>query len=334
MNDIQRVLDRYPAECQPTRAELLGSAGGMSGAQFWRLDSSRGQLVLRRWPSEHPTADGLRLIHSVLRHVYRHGLTFVPVPLAASDGATFIDLDDHLWEVDPWLPGVADFEQSPRVERLRAAMTALAQFHVAAFDYSAARPHVPLHGPSPAIVGRLTRLRELQSGGIDALSDSITDGVWPDLAPLARQFLAALPKAVPRAIVQLAPLAEIALPLQPSIRDIWSDHVLFDGDTVSGLIDFGAMAVETPAGDVARLLGSLVGDDKVGWREGLAAYSAIRPLSEHELSAVPAFDTSGTLLAGCNWIRWIYIDGREFGNRAQVLERFRRIATRLRNLGL
>jgi homoserine kinase type II len=302
----------------------------MSGALFWRLESPRGRLVLRRWPIEHPSPDHLRLIHSVLRHVYERGLKFVPAPIAAAGGATFLEHGGHLWELTPWLPGVADYEQNPRVEKLRSAMKALAKFHLAAADFTMASLAPGSAGGSPAITRRLARIHELQSGGIDVLVRSISNEVWPALAPLARQFLAALPNAVPRAIAELAPLAGVALPLQPSIRDIWHDHVLFEGDNVTGLVDFGAMQVETPAGDVARLLGSLVGDDEVGWRDGLAAYNAVRPLSDHEVAAASALDRSGTLLAGCNWIRWIYVDGRQFEDREQVLKRFRRILARLR----
>ena len=330
MEQVQQVLDRYPAECRSGRIEPLGSAGGMSGAEFWRLVSPLGRLVLRRWPTEHPTPDGLRFIHSVLRHVFDRGLKIVPVPLATAEGATLVEQGGHLWELEPWMPGLADYERSPNVEKLRAAMGALARFHVAAADHSTSAPNALLRAPSPAIANRLGRLRDLQSGGIDALARAITNDVWPELANFAPEFLAVLPSQVPNAISELAPLAGVALPLQPSIRDIWHDHVLFERDVVTGLIDFGAMQIETPSGDVARLLGSLVGDDLPGWREGLAAYTAIRPLSGQERSAIAALDVSGNLLAGCNWIRWIYVEGRQFENRAQVLERFRRIVARLR----
>lgn len=330
MNQVRQVLDRYPVNCQPSQIEPLGSAGGMSGAEFWRLGSPQGQLVLRCWPSEHPTPDGLRFIHSVLRHVFARGLTIVPVPLETSVGATFVEQDGSLWQLEPWMPGVADHDRLPSVKKLRAAMSALGQFHVAGADYRDACVPTPLRASSAAIAARLARLRELQAGGIDELVRSVTDDVWPELSPLAREFLAAIPRLVPDSINQLAALANVPLTLQASIRDIWHDHVLFEGDMVTGLIDFGAMQIETPAGDVARLLASLVGDDVDGWREGLAAYAAIRPLSEQEGRAVSALDVSGNLLAGCNWIRWIYVDGRQFENRAQVIDRFRRITMRVR----
>ena len=334
MNDARKVLDRYPADCQPSQIEPLGSAGGMSGAQFWRIDSPRGKLVLRRWPIEHPAPDGLRMIHSVLRHVFAHGLKIVPVPIATTGSESFVEHAGHLWEVAPWLAGVADYEKSPSVEKLRAAMTALAEFHLAAADFNSPPFQGGARGgflaASPAITRRLAQLHELQSGGVNVLAQSINDTTWPELAPLARQFLTTLPRVIPDAIAELAPLADVPLPLQPAIRDIWHDHVLFDGDRVTGLIDFGALQIETPTGDVARLLGSLVGDDADGWREGLAAYSALRPLTEQETAAVSALDTSGTILAGCNWIRWIYIDGRQFENQEQVRARFAKLVDRIR----
>jgi homoserine kinase type II len=134
------------------------------------------------------------------------------------------------------------------------------------------------------------------------------------------------------AIARLKPFAEIPLPLQVCIRDVWHDHVLFEGDRVTGIVDFGAIEVDTPATDIARLLGSLVGDEEAGWQAGLEAYAQVRPLTLIERKAVQALDAAGTILAGCNWIRWIYIDGREFDDWAQIVNRFEDVLTRARRL--
>jgi len=321
MNEVAAIVRRFPADCQPTQVESLGSAGGLSGAEFWRIVAPRGVLLLRRWPVDHPTPKRLRFIHAVLQHAATRGMKILPVPIATIAGETFVPHSGHLWELAPWLAGTADYEVLPRVARLRSAMRALAKFHRAVADLplpsargSAGRP--------PAITHRLARLVELQNGGVETLVAAITDATWPELTPLARRFAAELLRVVPLAIARLAPLAEVALPLQVCIRDVWHDHVLFEADRVTGLIDFGAVQIDTPATDVARLLGSLVGDDAEGWREGLTAYSALRPLTDRESLAVSALDTAGTVLAGCNWLRWMYVEDRQFDNPSKTIARF------------
>ncbi len=315
----------------------------MSGAQFWRITAPRGTLLLRRWPPEHPSAERLRFIHAVLHHAALRGIKFIPLPIATRDQNSFVEHAGHLWELTPWLPGTADYERTPSIDKLRAALTALAQFHTAVSDITYPRTvagDLRVAGETPAITRRLTRLHELAHGGIHDLSQAVTPATWPDLAPLARQFLAALPRALPQAIAQLEPLAAARLPIQVCLRDIWHDHVLFTGSEVTGLIDFGAVAIDTPATDIARLLGSLAdtplptregpgegSQNRDAWQIGLAAYTATRPLSPQESLAARALNAAAPILAGCNWLRWIYVERRQFENRAQIVERFRRTAS-------
>lgn len=309
----------------------------MSGAQFWRVGASRGTLCLRRWPNEHPSPKRLQFIHAVLQHAARRAILFVPVPIAARDGESFVHHAGNLWQLEPWMPGTADYERSPREEKLSAAMTALAQFHSATRDFEQSSRDISVDRKALslptinqyAVQRRLAQLRELSHGGPSELARAITDTIWPELAPLARQFVAAFPIAAQNAIEKLEPLAAVRLPLQPCLRDIWHDHVLFTGDEVTGVIDFGAVDIDTPATDIARLLGSLVEDGVEGWQTGLAAYSTVRRLSPEESVAASALDKSGTVLAGCNWIRWIYIKRRKFENEAQVIGRFRHILERV-----
>jgi homoserine kinase type II len=330
IREVQAIVRNFPDAFQPRRIESLGSAGGMSGAQFWRFETQSGKLVLRRWPVEHPTPERLGWIHDVLYHAAGRGIEFVPAPIRTKRGKSFVLDDGYLWELAPWMPGIADYEASPSVEKLQTALVALATFHraVEGFPTGASQRAVG----APAIVRRLERLRNLSGGETGELSQSLGNVQWPEFAQLARIFFAALPKYLPGAIERLAPLANVPLQIQPCLRDIWHDHVLFTGSRVTGIIDFGAVDIDTPATDVARLLGSLVGDDAAGWRAGLDAYSAISPLSAEEETAVRALDASGTILAGCNWIRWIYVERREFEEPTRILNRFERIISRCNSL--
>jgi homoserine kinase type II len=105
--------------------------------------------------------------------------------------------------------------------------------------------------------------------------------------------------------------------------------VLFEGDRVTGIVDFGATRIESVAGDVARLLNSLVEDDLAAWQAGLAEYSHVRPLSAAELRLVDAFDETLTLLSGVNWLEWVYIAGRRFDDLTPVASRVRTVVDRL-----
>ena len=45
------------------------------------------------------------------------------------------------------------------------------------------------------------------------------------------------------------------VPFNLCIGDVWHDHILFEGDAVTGMIDFAAAKVDHVAADLARLLG-------------------------------------------------------------------------------
>jgi homoserine kinase type II len=126
--------------------------------------------------------------------------------------------------------------------------------------------------------------------------------------------------------------ARLAVPIQPCVRDIWHNHLLFQGDRVSGIVDFGALCWDNVAIDIARLFGSLVGDDPLGWETALAAYSRERRLSDNERALVLLFDQSTVLLSGMHWLWWVYVERREFEARQTVLERLDVTIDRLRYL--
>ncbi|HJT35017.1 MAG TPA: phosphotransferase [Pirellulales bacterium] len=314
---LRCVLAAYPADCQPQEVEFLSSAGGFSGAWIWRLQAPRGTLCLRRWPREQ-SRQQLEFIQAVLWHVVQEGFALAPLPLETRTHAGYVSEAGHLWEITPWLPGKADYRNAPSIVKLRAAMHALAQFHLASasFPLPERLPALP-----PGIPERAERLRRWSPERFTRLSAAIETGGWPELTERAERLLTLFHRAAGAVGETLRAAATLTAPLQPCIRDIWHDHVLFAGERVSGLIDFGAMRIETVAADVARLAGSLCGDDGQAWLTALTAYEQVRRLSSEETLLVTAYDRANVLLSGMNWLDWIYLESREFDDRAAVCQR-------------
>ena len=314
---LRRVLAAYPADCQPQEAEFLSSAGGFSGARLWRLRAPRGTLCLRRWPREQ-SRQQLEFIQAVLWHVVQEGFVLAPLPLETRTHAGYVSEAGHLWEITPWLPGQADYRNAPSVVKLRAAMHAVAQFHLASasFPLPERLPAVP-----PGIAERAQRLRAWSPERLTRLSAAIATCGWPELTERADRLLRMFRRTASSVAQTLRAATALRAPLQPCIRDIWHDHVLFVGERVSGLIDFGAMRIETVAADVARLAGSLCDDDSQAWLTALTAYEQVRRLSPEETLLVTAYDRANVLLSGMNWLDWIYLEGRAFDNRAAVCQR-------------
>jgi len=334
MAEAFAVLSAYPDDCRPERIEPLESAGGFSGGSIGKVTAPRGTLCLRRWPRERRDGAHIETIHSVLRHVYEQGFRLVPVPIADRGGRTLVDVGGCYWELAPWMPGEATYHSVPSAARLAAAMQALARFHVAA----ATSPHV-LKAParSPGIAMRLERLRDLRERGCAAIEATLAGGRLRDewlveLLPTAQRALELFRQCAPAVESQLVAAAEVVVPLQACIRDIWHEHVLFTGNQVSGIIDFGAMRTDCVATDVTRLLGSLVGDDAAGWKSGIEAYCEVRPLTSAESRLLSAFDQSAVLISPMNWLQWLYVDRRQFARRERVRERLAVTMRRLEHL--
>jgi Ser/Thr protein kinase RdoA (MazF antagonist) len=97
--------------------------------------------------------------------------------------------------------------------------------------------------------------------------------------------------------------------LQPCLCDVWHDHVLFEGDKLTGVVDYASMRMDVPATDIARLVGSLVKDDEEGWRTALAAYREGRSLSEEDGQLAWLLDRTGTIMALATWLRrWTHLE--------------------------
>lgn len=333
--DVGAVLAAYPQIGGVRRIDYLAAAGGMSGADLWQLHTDVGALCLRRWPREHPTAAYLAWIGRVLEHVRRAGFQRFPQLLAARSGVSWVQIAGRLWSLETWLPGAADASGPMRPARVAAALAALAEFHVAAAGFAEPEPDVgdapgdqrPVARPtaeprsSPGILRRRQQLEELRQQAARQLR-----GLDPATVPAAWKaavdaWLAGFEAAGRFVGTRLDEAANVDFKLQPCLRDVWRAHLLFEGEVVTGIVDLAAMRLDHPATDIARLLGSIAGDDAATWQAGLAAYEQLRPLSEQDRQMVAAFDASGLLMTPWSWFRWVLIEGRQFSQPDTLLLR-------------
>ena len=144
----------------------------------------------------------------------------------------------YLWQLEPWMPGKADYRAHPSLEKLQAAVVALAEFHLAAATFPL--PHAPL-SPSPGIQARRRELCRWLAGDLAELSHAVAPDVCPELASQAARICSLVPVRARDVFARLERCAGHRVALQPCIRDIWHAHVLFDGSRVRGLVDFGSM---------------------------------------------------------------------------------------------
>lgn len=311
--------------CQLESFTPLGNAGGFSGARLWKVVSPTQPLCLRRWPRQHPPADHLGWIHHVLRSCFDQGCSFLPVPLLSDQGQSFVRHDGCLWELAPWMPGAANYGREPKPGKLTAAMVALAQFHLASAEVSKQA------GRSRAVTERIRFAEWLNQDGWELCHARTALATHSSYQKKCSEILRAVRSQLPELPAVLTRASRHSVTLQPCLRDIWHDHVYFDRhDQVSGLIDFGAMRMESVAVDVARLTGSLVGEDSEARAVALRAYEALRPLSPAERELVEVLDQANKLLAGMNWVRWLMVEEKQFDVPEDVHGRMDSILARLR----
>ncbi len=236
-------------------------------------------------------------------------LGFVPVPLADCTGRTAVEHAGRLWELAPWMEGSPDGARPARMARLEAAFAGLAAFHARLAGEECA-------GMSPGLRQRHLTVAQLVDGGFDRLEAAVTRAGAPTDhdRTKALSWLALARRIAPTWLSPLELWARRVIRLQPCLRDARHEHFLFEGDRLSGLVDFGAMGVDTVAGDLARLLGDWLKGDSPARLHALAAYERVQALAPLEQSAIEPFESATALLIGERWVRWHFLEGRRFEN--------------------
>ncbi len=226
----------------------------------YRVETDQGRFVLTLFEARTEVAS-LPFCLDLTDHLAARGLPTAQ-PLRDDKGQTVRHLNARPAALLQWLDGA--WKREPSLADHAAAGEMLARLHLAAADFKAVRPN-PV-GPSAR--------RDLFKAC--ALRATGTDCVLLD---------------------RCAPWVEIDpgcdLPQGPIHADYFPDNVLFEGDAISGVIDFYYACTDALAYDLAIAL-SAWGFDAEGVAIPAAleafqtGYESLRPLSPAERRALPA----------------------------------------------
>jgi len=328
----------------PVSVAPLGAAG-FSGSQVYmvELPDSPGRFVLKSFHAA-ASRDHAAFVHQLVRHIRAECSTQLAEVMPALDGDTVvIDVDGRLWELSRFMPGVA--VPCPTPAQAAAATTALARLHLA----TASLPgHAPRQHGSPGVERRVDQARQLLTRPWQARRAAWSQG---GRSLLTDDTFAALDDRVATAIAifnqcggemllaRVAAMRRRSCVLQPVLRDVWCDHVLFAdarSDELTAIIDLHAAGIDTPATDLARLMGSWhspAGCELLSlmdrWPEAIAAYERARPLSLAEAELIPFLHGTGIVLGLDNWFRWTLEEHRVFPDARRMLDRIDRLLTEL-----
>lgn len=298
---LRDVLDGWPVTAGDVR--VVDVAPGFSGAAVTRVITAERDWCLRQWPAGPGSLRASRLqeLHRWLAFLAQNGINTVAVPVRARTGATIVEASGRHWQLEPWLPGTADFHQRPTDARLRNIAVQLARLHQASAQYVATPAGTEWFacgaGVSPAVLERREKLERIAQRPAFAPGHSAA-------AERERmvELAAAVQRVAPRIAAELGTLMDVRVRLHPCLRDVWHDHILWTGDEVTGIIDPSAARAENVAADLSRLLGSLLGDARDRWNMALDTYASVRPLTSDERRLISVLDRSGVVLSAAHWL--------------------------------
>ncbi len=252
--------------------ELISCTGikeGVENSNF-RLETTLGRFILTIYEKRVDPAD-LPFFLGLMLHLAEHGLP-CPLPVRGRDGAMLRRLAGKPAAIVSFLEG----RSVRRIEPVHCAAVggALAALHLAGRGFALHRANA---------LGPAGWRRLIEATGARA------DEVAPGLAAELAAELSALERAWPHGLAQGVIHA-----------DLFPDNVFFEGERVSGLIDFYFACEDILAYDVAICLNAWCFESDTSFnvtkaRALLQGYRAHRPLSAEEVAALPVLARGAAL---------------------------------------
>ncbi|WP_417739690.1 aminoglycoside phosphotransferase family protein [Rosistilla oblonga] len=324
MNEIpESILHQLLAPRGATRIEPAASGWGLSGARVYRVEADGTSYCLRRWPLGTEIAR-VDQVHRFMTAARSGGCLLVPEVGCRQAAPTRIASDNCVWDLTRWMPGRClsrDELSLPRIEQAAAAIASIHQ-SVAAVDCQ--------DQVAPAVLARIARIDQLtHNNPFDRALASP-----PPLQSLARRAMVLWNANHASIRYRLQEAAAVRVRTQWVLRDVHLEHLLFDNlgdaaETVSAIVDYDAVRIDTPATDLARFLGSFGGIPPQWYNAAIASYRRICPLAADSERLIPLLDAATHLIASANWTQWLCVENRRFDAGAEkAVDRFREAVDR------
>ncbi|WGF88320.1 homoserine kinase [Marinivivus vitaminiproducens] len=240
---------------------LTGIAEGIENSNFL-LVTDRGRFILTLYEKRVDAAD-LPFFLGLLDHLAAHGVR-CPTPIHGRDGHSLRRLCGRPAAIVTFLSGRSPKRILPH--HLRAVGAALAELHLAGAGF-------PLRRANALGLEGWRGLAEACAARADEVSPGLAALLAEELATLRRDWPADLPSGVIHA-------------------DLFPDNVFFEGDTLSGLIDFYFACNDLFAYDIAICLNAWCFEPTNDFnvtkaRNLIEGYDSVRPVGEAEIAALP-----------------------------------------------
>ena len=235
------------------------AAEGFSGSPLYRVETIAGPHVLKAFAAG-TQAPRAHFVHAVMRQLRQSGISEVPVLRELPDRSSLAsDELGQVWEMQGLIAGESTAQPAPG--QARSALALLARVHLAAAKLAENPPDV---GPSPGIARRIEQARGMLERPWAGLGHGSEGSCDLHLGHAVRSSLARACTVLDTTdaadiVAAVAALDPGPVRRQTVLRDVWAPHVLFadrDSDRTVGLVDYHAAGLDTPATDLARLLGS------------------------------------------------------------------------------
>ena len=255
-------LDAFLAEYEIGGVvSLQGITEGVENSNFL-LITEGGRFILTLYERRVDPAD-LPFFLGLMDHLAAKGVP-CPTPVHGRDGEALRRLCDRPAAVVSFLEGISPRRVHPA--HCAALGQALARMHLAGASFTMARPN------ALAVLGGRSLFEGCRAGA-DRVLDGLEAEIDQELAELERAW----PGDLPRGIIH---------------ADLFPDNAFFQGDRLTGIIDFYFACIDLIAYDLAVCLNAWCFEPDRAFnitkaRQMLAAYRAEREFTPSELEALP-----------------------------------------------